>query len=98
TGSSLDQPELKFAFAPPQTKTMKLAETKEGLTDGERKKHAADVGRELGERLGTGSVGNAATAAALGDTFQYMIDHPVTLPRQKSAMLPIVGKDIEGTR
>ena len=66
--------------------------------EAERKRHAADVGRELGERLGTGSVGNAATAAALGDTFQYVIDHPVTLPRQKSALLPIVGKDIEGTR
>jgi hypothetical protein len=43
-------------------------------------------------------VGNAATAGALGDFFQYTIDHPVTLTRQKSAMLPIVGKDIEGTR
>jgi hypothetical protein len=27
-----------------------------------------------------------------------VIDHPVTLARQKSALLPIVGKDIEGTR
>jgi hypothetical protein len=30
--------------------------------------------------------------------FQYVIDHPVSLPRQKSALLPIVGKDIEGTK
>src|SRR5208283_3954146 len=44
------------------------------------------------------SVGPAATAAKLGDFFQYAIDKPVTLPRQKSAMLPIVGKDIEGSR
>ncbi len=75
-----------------------LAPLSDPATDGERRRHAADVGRELGSRLGTGSVGNAATAAALGDTFQYVIDHPVTLPRQKSALLPIVGKDIEGTR
>jgi hypothetical protein len=34
----------------------------------------------------------------LGDFFQYVIDRPVTLPRQKSALLPIVGKEIEGTR
>ena len=27
-----------------------------------------------------------------------MIDHPVTLARQKSALLPIVGKEIDGTR
>ena len=35
---------------------------------------------------------------ALGDYFQYTIDHPVTLARQKSAMLPIVGKDVEGQK
>jgi hypothetical protein len=49
-------------------------------------------------RLNTEAVGNAATAASLGDAFQYAIDHPVTLARQKSAMLPIVGKDIEGQK
>src|SRR5262249_24544447 len=43
-------------------------------------------------------VGSAATAGKLGDHFQYVIDHPVTLSRQKSAMLPIVGKDVEGQR
>jgi hypothetical protein len=43
-------------------------------------------------------VGNAATAGALGDFFQYTIDHPVSLARQKSAMLPIVGKDVEGQK
>ena len=44
------------------------------------------------------SVGSAASAAKLGDFFQYAIDRPVTLPRQKSAMLPIIGKEIEATR
>ena len=39
-----------------------------------------------------------ATAAALGDYFQYVIDHPVDLARQKSALLPIVNKDVEGKR
>src|SRR5207253_4202729 len=34
----------------------------------------------------------------LGDFFQYAIDHSVTLPRQKSALLPIVAKDVEGER
>jgi hypothetical protein len=53
---------------------------------------------ELAKRIETGSVGNAATAGALGDFFQYVIDHPVSLNRQKSALLPIVGKDIEGTK
>ncbi len=61
-------------------------------------KFARDTATELAARLGHGSVGNAATAGALGDFYQYTIDHPVTLPRQKSAMLPIVGKEIDGTR
>jgi hypothetical protein len=60
--------------------------------------HAKDLTAELGRRLNTGTVGNAATASALGDFFQYTIDHPVTLGRQKSAMLPIVGKEIEGQK
>jgi hypothetical protein len=53
---------------------------------------------DLAKRIETGTVGNAATAGALGDFFQYVIDHPVTLSRQKSALLPIVGKDVEGSR
>ena len=57
-----------------------------------------DTAAELGRRLGTATVGNAATAGALGDFFQYTIDHPVSLARQKSAMLPIVGKDVEGQK
>ena len=52
-----------------------------------------------GGRLGIGQgVASSATAGELGDFFQYVIDHPVTLPRQKSAMLPIVQKDVEATR
>ena len=41
---------------------------------------------------------SAASAKDLGDFFQYAIDQPVTLPRQKSAMLPIVNKEIEASR
>jgi hypothetical protein len=41
---------------------------------------------------------SAANATQLGDYFEYRIEHPVTLPRQKSALLPIVTKDVEGTR
>ncbi|WP_439624456.1 DUF4139 domain-containing protein [Gemmata sp.] len=59
---------------------------------------ARTVAQELATPVATGSVGNAATAAALGDAFQYAIDHPVSLARQKSAMLPIVGKAIEGQK
>src|SRR5262249_14667766 len=44
------------------------------------------------------SVANATTAAELGDFFQYAIETPVTLPRQKSALLPIVNEEVEGTK
>jgi hypothetical protein len=46
----------------------------------------------------TKGVASSASAAALGDFFQYEIDHPVSLPRQKSAMLPIVQKEVEAAR
>jgi hypothetical protein len=55
--------------------------------------------RKLNERLDLGeSVSTAASAARLGDFFQYAIDKPVSLPRQKSALLPIIGKDVQASR
>jgi hypothetical protein len=65
----------------------------------------AGAGRQRGYRgdkdspldLGAG-VTSAASAAKLGDFFQYTIDKPVTLTRQKSALLPIINKDVQGTR
>jgi len=56
------------------------------------------VDRDLAQKIATAAVGSTATGAQLGDFFQYAIDHPVSLARQKSALLPIVGKDIEGSR
>jgi len=36
------------------------------------------------------------TAEAVGDFFQYVVEHPVSLPRQKSALFPILDKPVEG--
>jgi hypothetical protein len=47
--------------------------------------------------LGRG-VASSANAGALGDFFEYEIDHPVSLARQKSAMLPIVQQEVEAAR
>jgi hypothetical protein len=44
------------------------------------------------------SVASVATASSLGDYYQYVIDRPVDLARQKSALLPVVNKDVEGKR
>lgn len=43
-------------------------------------------------------VSSVASAAKLGDFFQYALDKPVSLSRQKSALLPIINKDVEGSR
>ncbi len=43
-------------------------------------------------------VTSMATATKLGDSFQYALDQPITLARQKSAMLPLVSKPVEGQR
>jgi hypothetical protein len=59
---------------------------------------ALGVEKDLAQRVATNGVDSSATGGQLGDFFQYAIDHPVSLARQKSAMLPIVGKDIEGAR
>ncbi len=39
-----------------------------------------------------------ATATKLGDFFQYALDKPVTLPGRSRRCLPIINKDVEGTR
>jgi hypothetical protein len=36
-------------------------------------------------------------AEAVGEFFQYVVEHPVSLPRQKSALFPILDKEVEGT-
>jgi hypothetical protein len=56
--------------------------------------------KSLGDNMNLGGAGvsTMATATKLGDFFQYALDKPVSLPRQKSALLPIVNKDVEGTR
>ncbi|HYV36779.1 MAG TPA: DUF4139 domain-containing protein [Gemmataceae bacterium] len=41
---------------------------------------------------------DTATATNLGATFEYAIDQPVTIPRQKSALLPIVNGGLEGDK
>jgi hypothetical protein len=61
--------------------------------------YAADVRKQLADRMNLGAgVSSVASAAKLGDFFQYAIDKPVSLARQKSALLPIINKDVEGTR
>ena len=43
-------------------------------------------------------VAAAAQAMELGEFFEYAINTPVSLARQKSAMLPIVNEAVEGAK
>jgi hypothetical protein len=65
----------------------------------ERQKMARELANDLGKRMDIArAAGSVATASQLGDYFQYVIDQPVNLGRQKSALLPIVNKDVDATR
>jgi hypothetical protein len=46
----------------------------------------------------TQGVAPGVTAQALGDYFQYVIKQPISVPRQKSALVPIINQPVEGTR
>jgi hypothetical protein len=43
-------------------------------------------------------VKSVASADEVGDYYQYAIDQKITLPRQKSAMLPILDQTVEGLK
>ncbi len=59
---------------------------------------ARQLGENMNGRMNLGAANSVAHASQLGDYFQYVIDQPVNLGRQKSALLPIVNKDIDGQR
>jgi len=55
----------------------------------------ADKEKDLNFRQG---VASAAVATELGEYFQYQLEQPVSLPRQKSALLPIVHAPVEAAK
>jgi hypothetical protein len=73
-------------------------QSKRRATDGAERLRE-ELAKDLDSRMNLGnSVQSAASATKLGNFFQYLIEKPVQLARQKSALLPIVAKDIEGKR
>lgn len=49
-------------------------------------------------RMGQSGVQSAAAAKEAGELFEYVIQTPVTIPRQNSAMLAIVNQEIAGQK
>jgi hypothetical protein len=60
-----------------------------------QKEEAKKVVAGLNFKEGIASVANAEE---IGDYYQYVLDQKISLSRQKSAMLPIMNKSIEGTK
>jgi hypothetical protein len=57
-------------------------------------------GKELraGVELQGAGVESVAAAAQAGELFEYTIQTPVSIPRQHSAMLPIVNEEVDGEK
>ncbi|HEX4592376.1 MAG TPA: DUF4139 domain-containing protein, partial [Gemmataceae bacterium] len=62
------------------------------------KDKAKTVGKAIAMLDASQSVASVATAEDIGDVCHYVIDEPVTLPRQKSAMLPIVHQPVDAAK
>jgi hypothetical protein len=63
------------------------------------KEEADAINKQAGVQLNlTKGVESSAAALQLGDQFQYRIKHAVNLPRQKSALLPIVGSPVDAKK
>jgi hypothetical protein len=73
-----------------------LQQRKAELRD--NKDRAKRVGSAIATLDPSQSVASVATAEDIGDVCHYVIDEPVNLPRQKSAMLPIVMQPVDATK
>src|SRR5690606_8711956 len=51
-----------------------------------------------GEQMAGYAAAAQATAGEMGEVFQYTLDAPVSIERQRSAMLPIITAGIDGRR
>lgn len=58
----------------------------------------AGAGGRFGVSLEDSGVSSVASAAEAGELFEYAIRTPVSIPRQHSAMLPIVNQKISGEK
>ena len=93
TQADRDQPEAEAAPSTPRSAAAPMA--KSAQAPGARALLGLSGGGGLALSQG---VSSAAQAGQIGDLFQYSIEKPVTLPRQQSAMLPILNQQVSGER
>jgi hypothetical protein len=63
---------------------------------GEAKKDAKNIGSALTRLDPTEGAATQATVEQNGNSYRYVLDEKISLPRQKSALLPILNQNIEG--
>ena len=51
-------------------------------------------GKALSQAMQQSAVASAASRGNVGELFQYTLDQPLSLPRQQSAMVPILSDDV----
>ena len=93
TQADREQPEAEAAPSTPRSAAAPMA--KSAQAPGARALLGLSGGGGLALSQG---VSSAAQAGQIGDLFQYSIEKPVTLPRQQSAMLPIINQQVSGER
>ena len=93
TQADREQPEAEAAPSTPRSAAAPMA--KSAQAPGARALLGLSGGGGLSLSQG---VSSAAQAGQIGDLFQYSIEKPVTLPRQQSAMLPILNQQVSGER
>jgi hypothetical protein len=62
------------------------------------REQAKKTGKAVADLNFKEGIASLASSDEVGDYFQYALDQKITLPRQKSAMLPIFDQTIEGTK
>jgi hypothetical protein len=91
------QPEEEAAPAPAQAPAASLRAAAPLAKSRQELSFGMAAGPGAGASISQG-VSAAAQGGQVGELFQYAIEKPVTLPRQQSAMLPIVNQQVSGER
>jgi hypothetical protein len=84
------------AAPPPPPDAPSLAVAPKVMESGYAGTSIADLGEAI--RTGDAGVATAAEGVEAGDLFEYRVGQPVTVARNRSALIPIVQKEMNGER
>ena len=90
--------ELDLAAEPSEAPMLKEQLTGSRAVPMGEPSYGAEAGALMDELDLREGVAAAAQTIEAGNFFRYQIKHPVTIPRQESAMLPIINRNVEGRR